>query len=154
MSRSGYSDECDGWDLVRWRGAVNSAINGKRGQAFLHELIAALDAMPVKQLIVGELQDATGAVCALGCVGKARHLDMRGIDIYNRKAISQLLGIAPAMAAEIMFENDDSFCDHGETPEERWAYMRAWAVERGDCVKLATPPVECLKCPQNYRCCL
>ena len=34
MSRSGYTDECDGWELVRWRGAVNSAIRGKRGQAF------------------------------------------------------------------------------------------------------------------------
>ena len=29
MSRSGYTDECDGWELVRWRGAVNSAIRGK-----------------------------------------------------------------------------------------------------------------------------
>ena len=22
MSRSGYSDDCDQWDLIRWRGAV------------------------------------------------------------------------------------------------------------------------------------
>lgn len=44
MSRSGYNDDCDGWALIRWRGAVNSAINGKRGQAFLRELVAALDA--------------------------------------------------------------------------------------------------------------
>ncbi|KGC50992.1 hypothetical protein DO66_5867 [Burkholderia pseudomallei] len=35
MSRSGYSDDCGGWSLIRWRGAVNSAIKGARGQKFL-----------------------------------------------------------------------------------------------------------------------
>lgn len=57
MSRSGYSDDYDGdnWDLIRWRGAVTSAIRGKRGQAFLREALAALDAMPEKQLIAGDL---------------------------------------------------------------------------------------------------
>lgn len=35
MSRSGYSDDCYGWELICWRGAVNSAIKGKRGQSFL-----------------------------------------------------------------------------------------------------------------------
>jgi hypothetical protein len=47
MSRSGYSDDHSEWDLIRWRGAVASAIRGKRGQAFLRELLVALDAMPV-----------------------------------------------------------------------------------------------------------
>lgn len=56
MSRSGYSD--DGWDdesaqwaSIRYAGALKSAIRGKRGQTFLKELLAALDAMPVKRLI-------------------------------------------------------------------------------------------------------
>lgn len=36
MSRSGYTDDCDDqWALIRWRGAVNSAIKGKRGQQAL-----------------------------------------------------------------------------------------------------------------------
>ena len=52
MSRSGYTDECDGWEFVRWRGAVNSAIRGKRGQAFLNEMVTALDAMQEKRLLV------------------------------------------------------------------------------------------------------
>ena len=62
MSRSGYSEDCDGWALVRWRGAVKSAIRGQRGQAFLRELLAALDAIPDKRLIAEELVDAQGAV--------------------------------------------------------------------------------------------
>lgn len=32
MSRCGYSDDYDQWALIRWRGAVESAIRGKRGQ--------------------------------------------------------------------------------------------------------------------------
>lgn len=42
MSRSGYSEELDQWDLIRWRGQVASAIRGKRGQAFLRAMLAAL----------------------------------------------------------------------------------------------------------------
>lgn len=56
MSRSGYVDDmCDQWALIRYRGAVSSAIRGKRGQAFLREMLAALDAMPEKRLISGVL---------------------------------------------------------------------------------------------------
>ena len=43
MSRSGYTDDVDGWDLIRWRGAVTAAIRGTRGQELLHGLAAALD---------------------------------------------------------------------------------------------------------------
>ena len=75
MSRSGYSDECDGWDLIRWRGAVASAIRGQRGQAFLREMLSALDAMPEKRLISEELE-RDGEVCAMGAVGQrgCRHI--------------------------------------------------------------------------------
>ena len=47
MSRSGYSDDIDdNWAHIMWRGRVASSIRGKRGQAMLRELLAALDAMP------------------------------------------------------------------------------------------------------------
>ncbi len=59
MSRSGYSDDLDQGDLNRWRGAVASAIRGKRGQSFLRELLASLDAMPRKELI-SEAMEASG----------------------------------------------------------------------------------------------
>ncbi len=108
MSRSGYSDDCeDQWALIRWRGAVTSAISGKRGQQFLRELAAALDAMPDKRLIADELQ-ADGAYCTLGVIGAARGLDMAHMDPYECEAVSALMKVAPALAAEIMFENDES----------------------------------------------
>lgn len=60
MSRSGYTD--DGWDdesaqwaSIRYNGALKSAIRGKKGQAFLKDLLAALDAMPEKRLIREQL---------------------------------------------------------------------------------------------------
>lgn len=59
MSRSGYADWCDdNWAMIRWRGAVASAVRGKRGQAFLRELATTLDAMPEKRLIGGAAYDA------------------------------------------------------------------------------------------------
>lgn len=108
MSRSGYSDDCDGWALIRWRGAVAAAIRGRRGQSFLRELAEALDAMPAKRLIAEELE-ADGEFCALGCIGARRGLDLRAINPENREAVALAFGIPPALAAEIMFENDDDF---------------------------------------------
>ena len=80
MTRSGYTDDCDDWELIRHRGAVKSAIRGKRGQAFLQEMLVALDALPEPVLISEELIDSEGDVCAIGSVGQARRMDMSGID--------------------------------------------------------------------------
>jgi hypothetical protein len=135
MSRSGYSDDCDGWELIRWRGAVVSAIRGKRGQQFLMELRAALDTIPEKRLITGNLEDQ-GEVCALGAVGRVRGLDMAGIDVADREQIAKVFGIPAALAAEIMFLNDEQL-GWGETPdgwrpsaERRWAEMRKWVEKQ------------------------
>src|ERR1700675_4829762 len=103
MSRSGYTDEMDDqWALICWRGAVASAIRGKRGQAFLREMLTALDAMPEKQLIYEELEiqksmshwgiHDTGEVCALGSVGKARGIDMSELDPYDRETVARTFG--------------------------------------------------------------
>jgi hypothetical protein len=64
MSRSGYSD---GWDnsVYLWRGAVNSAVNGKRGQAFLRDLRDALEAKPEKTLVKGALETRTAQITNL-----------------------------------------------------------------------------------------
>lgn len=55
MSRSGYSEIDDQWATIRWRGQVASVKRGQKGQAFFRELLAALDALPEKRLISGEL---------------------------------------------------------------------------------------------------
>ncbi|MBP2482914.1 hypothetical protein J3A72_003206 [Stenotrophomonas sp. PvP093] len=126
MSRSGYSDDCDSWPLICWRGAVASALRGRRGQQFLVELREALDAMPEKRLIAEQLQDNTGCHCALGVIGSKRGLDMTGLDPDDRAAVSKAFGIAEAMAAEIVHENDGEWRWDNETPEQRWTRMRAW----------------------------
>ena len=131
MSRSGYSDDCDGWALIRWRGAVASAIRGKRGQAFLRETLAALDAIPDKRLISGELVDADGEFCTLGAVGSCRGADLKAIDYEDREAVAEAFGIPVALAAEVMFMNDDDYWPASEKePERRWSYMRAWVASQ------------------------
>lgn len=124
MSRSGYVDDMeDRWQHIRWRGAVTSALRGKYGQAFLNEMLAALDALPEKKLIRDELE-AEGAVCAIGAVGQARGLDMKGVDPTNSDRVADLFGIADALAREIVYTNDELFWK--ETPEQRFAAMRDW----------------------------
>ncbi len=127
MSRSGYNDEGDNWDMIRWRGAVHSAIRGKRGQAFLRELLAAMDALPVKELIAGELEEH-GQVCALGAVGKARGYDMHaeGWDL-DGNTMAMVFGIPSSLAAEIMFINDDDFGYNTQTPAWRFYQVKCWA---------------------------
>lgn len=127
MSRSNYTDDCDDyWSLIRWRGAVASAIRGKRGQAFLREMAAALDAMPVKELIADQIVTDTGACCAMGAVAKARGCKTDDLDPDDREKVAERMGIAEALAAEIAHENDDDFCFREETPAQRWERMRSW----------------------------
>jgi hypothetical protein len=127
MSRSGYSDDYDTWALIRWRGAVTASIRGSRGQAFLRELREALDAMPEKKLIAHELAQAD-RYCTLGAIGAERGIDLTSLDTHDRQQMANTFGIAEAMAAEIMHENDE-WWSGDETPEHRWQRMRAW-VER------------------------
>jgi hypothetical protein len=128
MSRSGYTDACEGWDLIRWRGAVRAAIRGHRGQAFLKEMLAALDAMPNKRLIASNLITFDGEVCAMGALGRTRGLNMRAINPDDRRQVADLMGVAPALAAEIAYENDEYW--QPETPEQRFTRMRNWVMEQ------------------------
>lgn len=142
MSRSGYMDDCgfDGpeeqWAHICYRGAVQSALRGKRGQAALREALAALDAMPVKELAKDSLQTEQGSVCTLGALGTVRGLDIMKLDPENWDAVAAAFGIAPAMVREIVFENDENNildrwdaahnCWIRESPAQRWQRMRAW----------------------------
>ena len=159
MSGSGYNDDCDGWALIRWRGAVASAIRGRRGQAFLRDLLAALDAMPDKRLVAdalvfdGQTETAwspwhlyedvivgadelvkgtgevvrVGEVCALGCLGRARLIDMSDIDPHDPSQVSAAFGISEALAREITYVNDEDWYGRN-TPETRFERVRAWVV--------------------------
>lgn len=153
MSRSGYSDDfdVDQWAHICYRGSVKSALTGKRGQAFLRETLAALDAMPVKELAPDSLVNAAGQYCTLGAVGAARGIDMQGIDPDDAKQVAESFGIAESMAREIVHVNDqwdryiytdrhgpprspfwnDLGWDRREaTPAERWQRMRDWIASK------------------------
>lgn len=123
MSRSGYTDDCE--NLGLWRGTVERSLRGKRGQAFLHELASAMDAMPEKRLVAGHLEE-NGQVCTIGVVGKERGIDMSKIDQDDSHQVGQTFNISPAMAAEIVYENDER---EDLTPESRWHRMRKWVQD-------------------------
>lgn len=141
MSRSGYSDDIDNWDLIRWRGQVASAIKGKRGQSFLLELLAALDALPVKRLIADELEALdlitcshwglfeAESVCAIGAVGRRRGIDMTKLDPSDYSTVAGTFNIAEQLAQEIVCMNDE-MGGWRETPEARFTRIRAWAVSQ------------------------
>jgi len=126
MSRSGYVDDIEQWDLIRWRGAVASSIRGKRGQAFLLEMWKAMTALPEPKLIANSLAMPDGAVCALGAVCRARGVDLSKVDPENGDGLGGLLGIPEPLAKEIMYLNDDW---SKETPEARFERMKKWAEE-------------------------
>lgn len=108
MSRSGYCEDGDGvsWALIRYRGAVNAAIKGARGQEFLRHLLATLDAMPDKVLVAGDLE-ADGQFCALGVAGHVKGLNLAIIDTYDHATLSGTFNIAESLAREIMWVNDE-----------------------------------------------
>lgn len=107
MSRSGYSDECDGWALIRWRGAVMAAIRGRRGQQTLRDILSALDAMPVKALAAESLVTEEGSFCTLGALGASRDMQLDQLDPYDSDGVAKAFDIAPALAREIVFVNDE-----------------------------------------------
>ena len=126
MSRSGYSDDGDHIDL--YRQAVARATNGERGQRLLRDLLTALDAMPDRRLIPGHLEHDRG-VCALGALGKARGLDMANVDPHDPHEVAETFDIAPSLAREIVFANDEAYYGN-ETPERRWLRVRRWVASQ------------------------
>lgn len=174
MSRAGYNDDIeDQWALIRWRGAVASSIKGKRGQAFLHELAATMDAIPEKRLIAnaGEIH---GEFCTLGTVAAKRGCDMEDLNLLMEEedgdAVAAALGIAGPLAREIMFINDEHVVSHmyltveicgpmrpwcyeqhqrnitvddPTAPARRWSYMRKWVQDH-----ITTEPADQTKAPQ------
>lgn len=127
MSRSGYMDDCEAWDLIRYRGAVTSAIRGARGQAFLKEMLQALDSLPERKLVAGELEEH-GSVCAIGAVGRARGIDMTKLDPDESERVATAFGIADSLAREVVYMNDEGSY-RSETPEMRFDRMRKWVVD-------------------------
>ena len=64
-------------------------------------------------------------VCAIGSVGAARGMDMSKLDPEDRDGVAAAFGISPALAAEIVYMNDEGHYEN-ETPEERFIRIRKW----------------------------
>lgn len=126
MSRSGYSEDLDNWELIRWRGMVASATRGKRGQLFFKNLVSALESMPDKKLISSALESNEG-VCAMGALAQHQKIDVKNIDPMQSDQVASLFDIAPCLAQEVAYENDEVYWS--ETPEHRWSRMYRWAKE-------------------------
>lgn len=132
MGRHGYTDDNDDvLQLGRWRGMVASAIRGKRGQALLKDLAAALDAMPEKRLVKGTLQTKDGDCCAIGVACRAKGKDYTAFDGDDEYELRELnsdvaadLNVSECLVQEIEYENDEGAWK--ETPEQRWERMRRW----------------------------
>lgn len=166
MSRSGYSDEYGDDDplaMGRWRQAVQRALDGRRGQAFLRDLLETLDSMPDKRLYSGSFATADGAFCTLGAHAARKGVKVDDLgdaeDGCEPELVGQRFGIARAMAAEIMYLNDEYIVDewdwverelcgpvrpyypeyarhtysvrvHNDRhAEKRWRLMREWVAE-------------------------
>lgn len=128
MSRSGYHDDGDNWQLIKWRGQVASATRGKRGQDFFKALLEALDAMEDKVLIANDLE-FKGQFCTLGVLGHAKGIDMSKIDPHEPEVVGMKFNIAYQLAQEVVYMNDEAVY-YKETPERRWIRMRKWVSEQ------------------------
>lgn len=141
MSRHGYVDEWDDtWATIRWQGAVKSAIRGKRGQALLREMLAALDAMPEKWLAAESLVTAEGEYCALGVLGKARGLDIEALDPDDCDAVALAFGISPTLVREIVYTNDEAISDETSREVEICGPVRPMYPDWGRKTKLVWEP--------------
>lgn len=146
-NRSNYSDYPEqNWQWICWRGAVKKAIKGKRGQAFLKELLTTLDNMPKKELIGEELVTKEGDVCAIGSVMVARGIvDASKINVRDYNAIAKVLDISEALVREIEYVNDEAVDDSclfyeqdgkwlrrewSDFSLERWRTVRNWVEQQ------------------------
>jgi hypothetical protein len=97
--------------LNLYRANVDRCIAGKHGQKLLKELVEALDAMPVKELIPNSFMGQPGEVCALGALAKKRGLDTSDL-MWNEEdcktnLTAKRFGVKPMFTNEIMFMNDE-----------------------------------------------
>lgn len=144
MSRAELND-CDDFpgQLDLYRANTERALSGKRGQAVLMELEAALIALPQKRLI-RDAFECDGEVCAISALALKRQTeagkppeealkgvaDFLGGDYADADLVAARLKTSYNLAWEVMFLNDDrNGWDDKRTPEQRYEQMLAWVRE-------------------------
>lgn len=135
MSRLYYENDCDYIEGLQ-HGWLSSAIRGRRGQAFLRELVAALDALPAPELSCGALEDAqTGCCCAFGAVRRLRGPENVKLDFHPDEEeiaptyLAEPFGVSETLAWAVVQANEEIDEQNTEPARRRrWARVRAWAV--------------------------
>jgi len=153
MNRSGYNEDGD-WDedtqrrVNLYQGAIKRALTGKRGQALLRRIVAALDAMPVKELERDTFGGKnSGCMCAFGALAVHEGIDVADLeplddegDPVEADILAARFGCAEALAREIMWTNDTAPI-HGLSVmgprlppnlerQRRWKWTRGWCAAR------------------------
>ena len=110
--------------------AHEAAIRSRRGQKLLRDLLQALDAMAVKELIANSFITPSGRCCALGALGLARGIDPEDLGALtdDHAHTAKLFGTARSLIIEIETHND--YMLKSPTPAQRWAYMRDWVASK------------------------
>lgn len=164
MSRSGFHEADDDGDFAvaveQHAKNIRDALASEKGQQFLRGLVAALDALPVKELTSSALVSDSGC-CAMGAYCKARGIDpmdmviltVRQPDGSTRPAtLREELSISDNdeyAVSEIQEEAVNALPDLIDAPElavretvwindecapsepaARWKAVRKWAVAR------------------------
>jgi hypothetical protein len=139
-----------------WEANQERSLRGKRGQAALRRLEAALLALPEKRLVADVIEDEDGTVCALGALAKYEHYEgslvlpsppdenasdedwnawfAQGEDGGEQVeaamlALAKELNVPRLVAVAIIARNDEGHLRH---PEIRYIHMLQW-VQR--CLK-------------------
>lgn len=138
------------WELHQQAGV--NALKGRRGQAVLKELEAALLALPEKALLQGKLA-RDGGVCAIGALALKRRMDAgEARDAALKWMEDQVdpedpedwgeqtnhfakkhLGVVKALAYKISWENDEGGrrAEGGkETDQQRYERVLKWVREQ------------------------
>jgi hypothetical protein len=129
MSRRGISDEEEyPGQFGLWEGNCRRSIKGKAGQAALRELEAALLALPEKRLIVGELENAAGEVCALGALKRYKGVEeVKADPEWEMEEVGVELGMPRLVAWQVVYVNDEGVDWRSlASPEERYEKVLAW----------------------------
>ena len=128
-----YDDQFPG-QAELWQANCRRSRRGKKGQAVLREIEAALVAMPDKLIHKDVFVEANGETCAIGALAIQRRVQSGESRKEAAESLSMLcpydteehgvdLGFPRMVAWSIAVENDD---DRRTTPEERYNRMLAW----------------------------
>jgi hypothetical protein len=136
MTRLYYDDDCNPSEEGLRQGWLRSAIRGQRGQRFLRDLVAALDALPAPELSSGSLEDPeTGCCCAFGAVRRFRGPENVRLCFHPEEedmtpdSLAEPFGVPETLAWAVVQANEEMSSGNTERDRRRrWAEVRAWAV--------------------------